>query len=380
MNATIWMNRKKWIILYSIFILGVWAVILKGEIKCTENPVPTHVETNYTKLIKVTEIPLNLNEEFAQAAPTFIVGDNDGNIFAFDYRNKKIFKFDKNYRLVKTFGKQGEGTGEFGTGAGYNEVYFSTVGHIYLSDLSNKKILAFDTDGKHVKDYPLPPRGKDQLCSSVFPVITPAGDFHARSSFLCTLDAYNIHDKELKKRYSLFSKDDCRRCVVIKPRNMDANFWDKIDVGNTFYDRVRDDRLIVYMAHASTIYIFKKDKLLREFNIWPKNALDLYRRTWQAYVKDRPEERPLVIYMFRKFFIDKDHNNRFYLEVNADLDKKAMVYRFDIEGNLETVLIPPYYCRFLYKKNNLFYARARGHIAIFKEEEIQPKTPAEVKK
>ena len=34
--------------------------------------------------------------------------------------------------------------------------------------------------------------------------------------------------------------------------------------------------------------------------------------------------------------------------------------------DLEKILVAPYYCYFLYKKNNLFYAQARDHIAIFK--------------
>ena len=374
MRVQLRIQRKRRVFLWVLFIFGILPVTLKGEITCIGNPTPTHVEkkTDVVELVKVGEIPYNLNEEFAQALPTFIVGDNEGNIFVFDYRNKKIFKFDKNYRLIKTFGKQGTGTGELGTGAGYNEVYFSGADRLYVTDISNKKILEFDGDGKHLKDYPFPPREKRQYCKSVFPLVTSDGGFYGRSDFQCTLDAYNIHDKEQKKRYSLLGLDDCSRCIMIKPSEMDANFWTRTDVKNTFYDLAGDGRLLVYMANASTLYIFKNDTLVKQFNIWPKDALELYGRTWREYDKDRPAEHPLLIYMFRKFFMDKDDENHFYLEINADLEKKPLLYGFDLEGNLEKILAAPYYCYFLYKKNNLFYARARDHIAIFKAPEPTP--------
>lgn len=341
----------------------------KIEIKYITDPAPTHVETQYTKLKKIKEIPLSLNEEFAKCLPTAIVSDDTGCVFIWDYRNKKIFKFDKDFKLVKTFGATGEGKGQFGTGAGYNEMTYAGDGTIAVSDLSNRKILRFDTDGNHIEDIQIPISRVRYAGGGYFPVFTPDGGLFVRTANRCTLDAYNGRSKTLKKQYSLLGFTECRQCLF--DQNLDgmgANMWSRNDVHNTHYDMVRDNRLLVYTAHVSTAYLFQKDTLVKQFDLRPKKALEIYDKTWKETRKNTPKEFFRSTFMFKKFFVDKDDHAHFYLSTGVGSDGKWLLYKFDLDGNLKTVFYAPEDAHFLYKKHKLFYARGIDGILIFNAE------------
>jgi len=339
--------------------------LLTNETEYIKNPSPTHVEKKFVKLVKIKEISSNINDEHFMVRPISLTVDNKGNIFVFDLRIKKIFKFDKNYKFVKVFGRKGQGPGEFGLNVCL--IYFSKDGYLYVGDNINKKIIKFDTDGNHIKDFKLPISAN--LYGGFLPVINNDGDCFVLNGINSSIDAYNIYNKDIKNTYRLLNKNECNRSVVLKLRKQDYMFWSMLTMSDLSYDMILDNRLIIYLARSSAIYIYKKKTLIKKFYIWPKNALELYKERIEHRKKNLKKNDLLILYMFYDFFVDKDNEKFFYLSCKGKGNKKEMLYKFDIEGNLIKIFYSPVRVFWLKcKRNNLFYGIFKDNIYIFKED------------
>ncbi|MBN1274538.1 MAG: NHL repeat-containing protein [Candidatus Aminicenantes bacterium] len=89
-----------------------------------------------------------LDENMAFHLPEDIVVDESGNLYILDSGNHRVQKLDKNAAYLDTFGKQGQGPGDF---------YFpqsldiDAQGNICVSDPNNQRIQILDSQGKEKK-------------------------------------------------------------------------------------------------------------------------------------------------------------------------------------------------------------------------------------
>ena len=74
------------------------------------------------------------------------------------------------------------------------------------------------------------------------------------------------------------------------------------------------------------------------------------------------------------FFPDQDNYNFFYIQFLKDMEKNMdVLYKFSLDGKLIEVLYIKHkekniYTRFHFKKNNVFYAKEKENIVLYKEE------------
>lgn len=93
--------------------------------------------------------------------------DDRGNIFALDWDNKHFKKFGPDGKHILTFGRAGQGPGEFRNPSG---VRFTKDGILYISENFGNKIMFFDGNGVYLNQTILP--------SKIFDIwITPAGTY-----------------------------------------------------------------------------------------------------------------------------------------------------------------------------------------------------------
>ena len=93
--------------------------------------------------------------------------DDQGNIFATDLEFKHVKKFGPDGKHLLTFGRAGQGPGEFRTPSG---VRFAKDGTLYISEGFGNKIMFFDAKGVYLNQTILP--------ADIFDIwITPAGTY-----------------------------------------------------------------------------------------------------------------------------------------------------------------------------------------------------------
>jgi hypothetical protein len=361
------MNAK---VIFFLIISLITVSMLRGEIQCIANPTPTHVETNYIKLEIVKEIPLNIDDENFMAMPWFISTDGQGNFFVFDFMLMQIFKFDKEFRLVKVFGKAGNNPGEFGeTRGGITGMSFSQKdGMLYVADIKKRKIIGFDSSGNHSKDFDLYSQARP--FGSFYPVLDDEQNCFILTGLKCTIDVYNLNREDGKMQYSLMDNSECSRSLFQEVSPENERIWMGFLPGIVYYDILPGNRLAVYTSHASALTIFENEKTVKKFDIWPKKALELYRQEIEKRKADVKRNRMMVFFMFSNFFVDTDNRDSFYLECpweNGDGGMKRFLYQFDFEGRLKNVFYSPKNVCFVTRGNRLFYARSKDKIYILKD-------------
>jgi len=81
-----------------------------------------------------------------------IDADSKGNIYVADSGDKLIKVFDKNGKYLNSFGREGEGPGEF---KGISRIFISKNDKIYVYDRNLRRITVFNNDLKFEKSFPL---------------------------------------------------------------------------------------------------------------------------------------------------------------------------------------------------------------------------------
>jgi len=83
--------------------------------------------------------------------PTDVAFGKNGEIYVSDgYGNSRVMKFDRNGKLLKSWGRYGTGPGEFNLP---HSVVVDQSGNVYVGDRENKRIEIFDADGNYLKEW-----------------------------------------------------------------------------------------------------------------------------------------------------------------------------------------------------------------------------------
>ena len=88
--------------------------------------------------------------------PSDVLVHSSGLVYVVDGSNNRIAVFSQEGELVRTFGSEGKGKGEF---EWPSSVAVSPDGHhLYVSDCNNHRVQVFTLEGQYVRDF-----GTDQL-------------------------------------------------------------------------------------------------------------------------------------------------------------------------------------------------------------------------
>jgi DNA-binding beta-propeller fold protein YncE len=85
--------------------------------------------------------------------PTDLAFGRAGEVFVLQGHGRgepRVLKFDKSGTLMKSWGGQGAGPGQFDTS---HSIIVDAVGLVYVADRQNRRIQIFDGDGKYIKEW-----------------------------------------------------------------------------------------------------------------------------------------------------------------------------------------------------------------------------------
>jgi hypothetical protein len=356
------------------FVLGLGSGFLfPGKPVLIADPKPTHVEKNFITLEVVAQVGPEIDKEHFFARPTQLKVNSKGNIFVFDDLLNKIFIFDQKLKLVRVFGNVGRGPGDmtkFGLG-GIEFIYIRPDDKLYISDPGNRKILVFDAGGNHITDMRFP--FNTQV--SYYPVVDKKNNFYRISE---KGGAVDILDNNLNIVSTLLSSGEYERFIVRIPvENLSKSFnpskkpdtctWCRPDTLNTYYDVFAEDGLLIYLSNYSTVFVFKGNRLVKRFDLHPREALKNYRYRVNR-LKKKLKEDSFYTPIFSSLFIDQDNQNYFFLRGPNDEKKRLLFYKFSMDGSLNSIYFIDKTIQVLQKKNNYFYGLdIDGYVYILKE-------------
>ncbi|MCG2810401.1 MAG: hypothetical protein L6428_02945 [Candidatus Aminicenantes bacterium] len=359
-----------------IFCTKIWSI---EDVKIIKNPSPNCIESNFKKLIKYKELKESEeSKEFLVSLSSLVVDENE-NIFAYDPILVKLFKYDSNLQLVKTFGSKGRGPGEIGGGSsGFTPgSLVIKKNYIYFGDWYNKKIICFNTNGDLIREIPF----KRRLSPEIIPAVDNSGNIYLHADhnennkyIIDFFDKNGEYSKGLLARANLFiglflkSEPELPK----NPRGIRPDWYSTSTSSNIKYSINEKDQLLIYSSSSGYFWVFNQGKLQKTAKIWPKNALLDYK----INLKEAAKMGGFCSF-FRKLIIDQDNPDRFLLDYgyykNGD---KMFLYQFDLFGKLDKVyyVLDPKkpYISFQYKKSNKFYGISRNNnnnltISIYKE-------------
>jgi hypothetical protein len=195
------------------------------------------------------------DKAFSQLS-SFVV-DNDGIVYALDFKEQKIKVFDAEGQFVRSFGEKGQGPGELQMPAG---IHLAPGFELAVDDALAKKMIYFTKEGKYIRDVSYATR-----LALVNLLMDPFGNFIGREMKLedqkMFFEIVKL-DTELK---SVFSLDKIGFPIPIPGSGKKINLMDAISIfqfdsaGNIYYGRNRDYEINMYTPKGKLVKSIRKE-------------------------------------------------------------------------------------------------------------------------
>lgn len=372
---------KLFIVMLLLLFSSAWA---RQEVKVIKNPMPNMEEQNYTRLIKYRELKeTGDNAEFLAHIESLTV-DNDSNVYAFDPIQGKVFKYDSELKLIRTFAGKGQGPGELTPGGRFTIAELQVRnGIVYLADRMGRKIICFSTEGVFLREIVFRNRQSMELC----PVVDQAGNIYLHADIgeqnEHVIDCYdeNGHYKKgfLQKANlltALFSEYEQKRDPeIIRRLPKDVflpSLYNTSTKSNTLFAINQKNQLLVYSPTSGNFWVFSGAELQISTRLWPRKALHDHKMKCDDALK-----RGGFYSFFNELIPDLDQDDNFFLDYGLSIEEdKSFLYEFSNQGKLQRVLYvnnpKRRFTSFKAKKNNRYYAITRNDdqnltITVFKE-------------
>jgi len=354
-------------------------VLFCEDVYLIKDPTPTVVEDKPVFLEEVEKIDMDLGNDQYLFTPKSLAAD-ETDLFVYDSSQARVYRFSSNLKLIGSFGREGQGPGEFFGKKKRVELSIGQDGNVYANDIYGYKIMGYSKDGRYLKTfkYGTTPHTYKPVCDKRGNIlyVTMKDDTIEIKTDLGFLLAQ--HKSEKLHRSFLFkipSKEYReRRCSgPLLPF--------------TNWKLTKDSKFLILFQNSSVLSIFNGKKYVKTIKLWPQNALPSYAK------KDRERRNRKTIPgyqrigsfgpMFENLIVDQDNLNIFYLKFCGDYSPKetgTVLYSFNLEGKLLNVIHIPTspgnedsygkFVRVQAKVNNTFYAiRGGEEVVLYKEKE-----------
>jgi hypothetical protein len=184
--------------------------------------------------------------------------DDEGNFYVADYDSNRILKYDPEGKHLLTFGREGQGPGEFRT---LSVPRFDKDNNLYITDAMNQRISFFDQDGNYLRQIRMQDRYSNLFINSKNYFISTKWVISQEASIQKQTSTYGLFDDKFNLVTELY-KDEIE---IPMPASTDEStiieYFAKIWSMTAFRPAVR-----FILADNNFIYLGRPEKY--EINIY----------------------------------------------------------------------------------------------------------------
>jgi len=237
---------------------GIWEASKKGK------------KIVFTEEVAIGTLEGDENQLFHQ--PTYVIADQDENIYVLDSGNYRIQKFDKNGNYLLTIGRKGQGPGEILRSF---EIKLDSQNNILIFDIDNNRISKFDTRGNFLDSFSL-------QFTPYHGVLDSEDNIYIYSRYKGKL----IHKFSPQGQHLLSFMDE----IKSKIKRIEPHINGSGDIGIT-----PDNEIFLVLTYPYTIYFFNNQgKPLKKIITKAKHAIPPY---------ITPSSSPIPDAVINSFFI-----------------------------------------------------------------------------
>lgn len=275
-------------------------------------------EEKITYLEKVGEISEGFCDEKLNyfARITSICVDREDNLYVADSGHHRIFKFDSDGKFITSFGRQGQGPGEF---LGRLRISVGNDGKLYVTDDGNWRLSIFSINGDLNKIFPISKTVYDKAD------VNSKGEIYFLSP--SGLKIIEIFDSSMKFKQYLLEMHYCQYFPYFRPpKSMLIRMANQPSMHEVKKLLTKDDHLYIVLNNSLlTIHLDKSHKLVKKFKMnHPRFVKDYKKRLNEATKKGA------WINCFGEIFFD-DNENLCFCYYNASLNL-AEIFRYKKNG------------------------------------------------
>lgn len=304
-------------------------------------------------LKKIDEIKENFsNKNYFRYIDDFHC-DGTSNLYVADSGWNKIFKFDSMGKYIGSFGKEGQGPGEFLAQPKSHrlKIIIGNDKNVYVTDSGNQRLSVFSQNGKFIRNFALP-----KLLYDTAKVNSKGNIYLISKSGKNAIDCYDKNfelidsflDIKFHFKYPFFNE----------PQNKHKFISDR-----TLYKIItRRDHLIVISNISLTVFHFdEKHNLVNKFMIENK----IFKKDFKIRLKEAVKKGGFIA-PFRASLDNEE--NLCLVYYNGSIQRQEM-YRYRIDGSFLDILRFPdeiigVYC--IDELGNIYAAINETNIGIYK--------------
>ena len=273
---------------HKLFNLSIYFLSFLVIISCSEN-ITKEKKLILTKVAEITNSHNSDNNSYFNEISTIEI-DNEQNIYIVDNKAFSIKKYNKNGNFIKSFGKHGNGPGEFSD-------FFSlclSKDTIYVLEPPKSRVHYFDIECNYIKTHKTDTRTPQKLkaiTNNIF-VGTVINFIKDKSNFL-VCGKLNLYDKSFKIYSTLYEKKISidLQSPSMTPRDVFPYF--SVKHNNTFFALI-DDKKVSVMKYDIT---GKLSKTYHKGHILSKmtdKEVEILRKSFNIIIENKKKDTNIL--------------------------------------------------------------------------------------
>jgi len=216
----------------------------------------TKMRIVFTEELSIGEAEGGENYMFGQTI--YFNTDEDGNFYVSDADAHRIQKYDPDGKYLLSFGREGQGPGEFGS---LSFIGFDKDNNIYINDVQNNRISFFDKEGKYLRQIRMTERFSNPIFNSKGFIIANKLSYSEEGNVQKTIQLHGLFDDKFNLVEELY-KDEIEFPL---PTGLDLSSMGDL-IAKVFSIGAFRPQVITTVADNDFIYLGYPDKY--EINVF----------------------------------------------------------------------------------------------------------------